>query len=499
MRRLTPPSLSLHIIVSCLLVAATLAGMTATFLWMDTERRWNAHLERAAQIGTAVYWSQRTDMPPPSGVVIETVGLEDTKLARAGKFSLMSSIESTDLVTQLSLSGVTGMGERAQIGLAIASPDLKYPVGRIAFPEQGADSTLAGKLGQISVLIANYCSDATLYMKYDTKPWVRVKADPVWSCASAPADYRLFAAALLAVALITLLATAKAVSGTFSDFAAKLLSGTATDTPQPYVERGPGELRAVIRGINQFIEKKTDSLERRARFLSGVSHDLGTPAARLRLRTRFVEDAELRRKIDSDIEAMTGMIESVLNYTQSEINVEAKRSVSLLSIVEAIVADFQDEGQPVTLSPYVTPQVKPQTLLFSRRSGKSRDNTRQQNPEERHNAAAIAVVAQPLAITRAVTNLVDNALKYGRRANLSVEADLTMAKIHVDDFGTLSDGAEMEGLVEPFRRGDNARYVKGFGIGLAVASTVAEQHGGHIEFARRQDGLRATLSILRNH
>ena len=143
------------------------------------------------------------------------------------------------------------------------------------------------------------------------------------------------------------------------------------------------------------------------------------------------------------------------------------------------------------------PKVKPQTLLFSRPPNKKTSDATPPQSEDGNNDAAIAVVAQPLALTRALTNLVDNALKYGRRATLSIEADLDTARVHVDDFGTEADGDGMDELVEPFRRGENSQHVKGFGIGLAVASTVAEQHGGHIQFERRADGLRATLSLQR--
>ncbi|MGB0518993.1 MAG: histidine kinase dimerization/phospho-acceptor domain-containing protein, partial [Candidatus Puniceispirillaceae bacterium] len=363
MRNLTSFSLSLHIIVGGLLLLAAFSGVVSTFLWMDTEKRWDAHLHRAESLGMQIHWSQENDRPAPAGISIDQISVEDDKLARAGKFSLMSSVSSADLVTQLSLSGVTESGDRSHISLAITSPDLRYPVGRVVSNGQGTKMSLAEKLGQISVLVASYCSDATVYMKYDGRPWVRVKADAVWSCAAAPLDHRLSAGLFMAVAMIALLATAKSVSGSFSDFAGRLQRGTTTDPLQPFTEQGPSELRGLIRGINHFISRKSHSLERRARFLAGVSHDLGTPATRLRLRASLVEDAELRGKIDSDIEAMTGMIESVLNYTQSEINVEAKRRVSLLSIVESIVADFQDDAQPVTLAPYVLPKVKPQTLL----------------------------------------------------------------------------------------------------------------------------------------
>lgn len=498
MRFLKPFSISLDVVLSGLLIIATLTSILATYFWLDTERRWDLHLQSAKTMGMSVYWSQRTSSIPPTNISIQEIGLEDAKLAAAGKFSLMTTVNSADFLTQLSLAGTTAPGLQSQIQLAITSPDLKYPVGKLAFSNDLSSQPLAFKLGEVFALLARYCSSATIYMKNDAQPWVKVNANSVWSCSAAPTDYRLFAAALLALSFISLLIFAKSTSLSFTNFATKLLKGSLMDKPQPYNEVGPSELRALIRGINHFLSTKSDSLERRAQFLSGISHDLGTPATRLRLRTKLIEDPELRGKIDSDIEAMVEMIETVLRYTQSEINIEPKRRVSLLSIVQTIVTDFQDDGHPVTLSPYVFPQVVPRTLLFNRKKSLGQGLNQKQHNETRHNATSVAVMAQPLAITRAITNLVDNALKYGRRANIAIEADLNIAKVHVDDFGTQSDSREIEQLVDPFRRGSNSKHVKGFGIGLAVASTVAEQHGGQIQFENHAGGLRVTLCISRN-
>ena len=79
-----------------------------------------------------------------------------------------------------------------------------------------------------------------------------------------------------------------------------------------------------------------------------MSHDLGTPATRLRLRAQTIKNTEIRDKLNGDIDQMTGMIESFL-YTQSEMKLEELRQISLHSLVDSVVSDFQDANQPVKL------------------------------------------------------------------------------------------------------------------------------------------------------
>jgi len=80
---------------------------------------------------------------------------------------------------------------------------------------------------------------------------------------------------------------------------------------------------------------------------------------------------------------------------------------------------------------------------------------------------------------------------------VSVEANSVEAQIHIDDFGTGIEPAEIQRLTSPFQRGKNIGQVKGSGIGLAITTTIAEQHGGRLEFSKGQFGIRATLTLPR--
>jgi signal transduction histidine kinase len=194
--------------------------------------------------------------------------------------------------------------------------------------------------------------------------------------------------------------------------------------------------------------------------------------------------------MNADIDQMTSMIASVLAYTQSEVNLETPRLVSLVSMVQSIVDDFTDDNKPVQFTGYETPQIVAQTILFNRPKASGGKKANQQQHE-------VVIHARPLALQRALINIIENALKYGRKASVSIEATSQTAKIHVDDYGDSVDIDALRALTAPFKRGDNAENVQGFGIGLAIAVTVLEQHGGTIEFNVWSEGTRVTLTLPR--
>ena len=214
---------------------------------------------------------------------------------------------------------------------------------------------------------------------------------------------------------------------------------------------------------------------------------LGTPATRLKLRTALIPDADLRAKLESDIDSMTGIIESVLTYTRAELDAEAPRQISLTSLIESIVADYQDTGSPVEFSGTEKLSVQGgQSLFMSRRGTGSL-------PED----DKVIVMARPIALGRAVSNLIDNAIKYGRRAKVGLEKDADSAMITVEDEGTNITAQEIKQLMAPFKRGSNTQTVGGYGLGLTIVSTVAALHGGTLTFEPGSKGLLAKITILR--
>ena len=479
--------LSLQLRATIWVICAGLAGIMSSWLWMYSEAEWNRHLHKSYMSGLSLFETLRDGTAPIEGLQVAELPLPLSSLAEAGRFSQLPEVAPADHITLMSLgvpSSTSNINKR--MALAVISPDLKYPVAEL---EKSTLSAPGATLANLTRLLASYCSSSTMFIAYENKPWMRVDGNAIWGCQAAPTDYRLIAAGILILALAVLSAFIVNTSGAFVSFANILTGRWPARGSTSYSAEGPTELRAMIAAINDHQQAESASLSKRAMFLSGVSHDLGTPAARLRLRTALIEDHELRQKMDADIDRMTGMIQSVLDYTQSEMNVEKPRKMSLFSLVDSVVADFQDAGYPVTLQEQAIKTISTRTIFSGSKPASLRGARLRTNPT--------IVMAQPLSLQRAISNLIDNALKYGRKAVVSLDASSEIAEIHIDDFGTGMSEDEIVSLTAPFKRGANASSIDGFGMGLTVASTIAEQHGGSLHFQNTSNGLRATLTIAR--
>lgn len=238
--------------------------------------------------------------------------------------------------------------------------------------------------------------------------------------------------------------------------------------PEPVPEDGPREVRYAAQAFNRMQARIDRLIADRTQALAAVSHDLRTPIARLRLRAGFIDDTETQRRIDADLDEMEAMIASTLAYLRGETEQEPARVTDIAAIVETLCDDAADAGQRVA---YAGP---PQARLKCR----------------------------PLAIKRALANLIDNAVKYGGSARVTLQVGSDAVTVSVEDEGPGIPEQSIDAAFEPFRRLETSRNrgTGGSGLGLTIARQVAERHGGSVALENRTGGgLRATMTLPRPH
>jgi signal transduction histidine kinase len=270
---------------------------------------------------------------------------------------------------------------------------------------------------------------------------------------------------LFAVISVTLLGVwaARALAGPLSSFARAAesfsLNGTSTTLP----EQGPAEIRAVARALNRMRQRITALIDDRTRMLAAISHDLRTPITRMRLRTEFIKDETNRARMLSDLDQMLSMLESVLSFLRDGRRLEAMTLTDVASILQLVVDQFADMGHRVN---YVGP---------------------------RHAMA----MARPDDLARGITNLVENAVRFGSDVVLGLTMTGERITIDVADDGPGISDSHKAAMLEPFVRGDGARNMDdatGFGLGLAIAQAIALAHGGELSLHDREPhGLVARL------
>ena len=156
--------------------------------------------------------------------------------------------------------------------------------------------------------------------------------------------------------------------------------GGSGDAPH-LLPRGPREVQGTMRAFNRMQERLRRFNDDRTRMIAAMSHDLRTPLTRLRLRAELVEDHDQQQKMLADLDMMGGMIESVLSFARDDTEHESRSLVDLSALVEGICQDADDAGEPVTFS----------------------------------GPRGVTISCRPTAMRRAISNLVDNAVKYGRK------------------------------------------------------------------------------------
>jgi len=259
---------------------------------------------------------------------------------------------------------------------------------------------------------------------------------------------------------------ARQFAGPIEDLAAAVRGFGVNPQAPPIAESGPRELRQVIRTFNEMQAQIQKFVSYRTMMLAAISHDLRTPLTLLRLRAENVENGDEREKMLATIAEMETMIAATLAFARDEAKAEPRRPTDLTALVASIVHDMADAGRPVTLDP----------------------------------AEPIVALCQPAALKRALINLIDNAIQYGKAAHLAVATTAAECVITVDDEGPGIPEAELQRVFQPFYRLEESRSrdTGGIGLGLAIALSIVQAHGGTITLSNRPNGgLRAALTLPR--
>jgi signal transduction histidine kinase len=225
-------------------------------------------------------------------------------------------------------------------------------------------------------------------------------------------------------------------------------------------EQGSTEILLATKAFNAMQSRIRQHIQQRTHMLAAITHDLQTPLTRLRLRLEKVSDQELRDKLIEDLSAMQMMVKEGLDLARSMDSSESLKPLDLDSLLDSVCSDASDAGQDVTLN----------------------------------GLSGCTVMARPQSLQRCLNNLIDNAVKYGHHARVSIASTEVAGKksvqIRIRDGGSGIPVDQQSKVFEPFYRMESSRsrHTGGTGLGLTIAQNIAQQHGGSLQLSNLPEG-----------
>lgn len=233
----------------------------------------------------------------------------------------------------------------------------------------------------------------------------------------------------------------------------------------PIPETGSSEVRATAHALNKLSARLKSAMESRMRLVAAAGHDLRTPMTRMRLRAEFVPDEDEREKWFADLEELDMIADSAIRLVREEVGGDSREIVRLGSLVHEIVEELAQLGYKVAAPSLVN----------------------------------LPIAVGPLALKRALRNLIINAATHGRGAKVGLGREGDYAVITIRDEGPGIPEEMIDRVFEPFFRVDAARRktMVGAGLGLAIAKEIIERFGGSITIAnsRKPRGLLQTVKL----
>ena len=212
---------------------------------------------------------------------------------------------------------------------------------------------------------------------------------------------------------------------------------------------GAAEIRQAGLEFDRMRKRISRHLNQRSEMLSGISHDLRTPLTRMKLQTAFIKDKDIANKLTEDINEMEKMLNEYLQFTSSSY-LEKDELFNLCDLIEEIVNKYDNNN---------ISKILPTRIYFNGRKN---------------------------LIRRCINNLIDNALKYGKKVNIELSKKTTNIFIKIEDDGPGIPENEYENVFKPFYKIDKGRAEtkSSVGLGLSIASDIIRSHGGNVKLEK---------------
>jgi len=289
--------------------------------------------------------------------------------------------------------------------------------------------------------------------------WIGFPFRPPPSTEELPTRALAWMLSILALLLVAAFMFARYLARPLRELAGAVERVGRGETPSPLPETGPAEIGAVNRGFNAMLANLRQIERDRAVLLAGVSHDLRTPLARLRLGVELGGgDAASKSGMVADIEEMDRIVGQFLDFARGN-DETAREVVALDAVVEGVVARYRGAGRDVRFAP----------------------------------GAGMSMPLRVTALSRLVANLIDNALAYGgSTVDIATRQEDHAVVLDVMDRGPGIAPEDVERLKQPFTRSSAARArsdgAAGAGLGLAIVERIARLHGGRFALLAREGG-----------
>jgi signal transduction histidine kinase len=224
----------------------------------------------------------------------------------------------------------------------------------------------------------------------------------------------------------------------------------------PIAETGSREIRTAAKAVNAMQARLRDYVEDREHLAAALAHDLRTPLTRMRLRLELLRKSAVRAALAHDLADIEDIASSVIDFATFEVTEEKSERIDFWSLVESVADGYEE-------------------VSFDD------DNTR---------SRGLICVARPIALRRCVTNLVQNAVTYGKKAHLSLRQSEKIITLTIRDEGPGIPQAELDAVFGSFVRLEQSRnrQTGGLGLGLTIARNIARSAGGDVSLSNHPGG-----------